>query len=308
MKRALWWAAGSLLLLLAPAPKLGAQQPPGTLDQQVAAALAAAGFAVGQEDVGCTHLINGFDVTSVDALLTALAPIRASLAGPYDAVHSGVRVVMGTPGGTGTAPVLGTQANGGAGAAVTLALGNQNMILAIGGDGGDGINGIFQVVGKPVPASYTGGNGGAGGTVSITCGDDNSIVALGGKGGNGGNQGALSGGAKPKGQTKKPRMIGNNGSGGNGGSALVTFNRCNYITAQTGDGGVSGLHGLIVAPTPAPGTGGNGGNATATSPTPPNRGRIEAGAGRLPLGTNGTATLVGAGAAPLIITTPTVGN
>jgi len=312
MTRMVWGIFGCLLLFLAPASRAAAQGKPeeSPLDKKVARALQNAGLATGPEDVGCTHPINSFNFTSVPKLFDELNPIRAKLTGTYDNTVMGVRVVLGQPGGNGSVPALGSKPLGGAGGAVVLALGNNNLVLAIGGNGGDGANGDFDHA-EPkilVEGNYTGGAGGAGGAVTIACVDENSVAAFGGDGGNGGNQGALAGKHNgPLGGPGEPAIKGNNGSGGAGGASSVTFNECNSITVQAGDGGLAGIQGLVVGPAPIPGKGGNGGDATATSPTPPNAGRVEAGFGRAPLGVNGTAARNGAGAASLVVTAPAPG-
>ena len=312
MTRMAWGIFGCLLLFLAPAPRAAAQGGPeeSPLDKKVARALKRAGLATGPEGVGCTHPIASFNFTSVPKLFEELNPIRAKLTGTYDNTVAGVRVVLGQPGGDGSVPALGSKPLGGAGGAIVLALGNGALVLAIGGNGGKGDNGDFDHT-EPkivVAGNYTGGRGGDGGAVTVTCNDENSIAAFGGDAGDGGNQGALAGKrGGPLGGPPPPAIIGSNGSGGNGGASSVTFNQCNSITAQAGDGARVGTAGLVVGPPPVPGKGGDGGNATATSPTPPNAGRIEAGFGFAPLGVNGTATKVGAGAASLVVTTPVLG-
>lgn len=312
MARMAWGILGCLLLFLAPASRAVAQGGPdeSPLDKKVARALKRAGLATGPEDVGCTHPINSFNFTSVPKLFEELNPIRAKLTGTYDNTVNGVRVILGQPGAPGSVPALGSQPLGADGGSIVLALGNNNLVLAIAGNGGNGANGALDKVAPAivVPGSYNGGAGGAGGAVNITCVDENSIAGFGGDGGNGGDQGALAGtrGGGPFG-TPPPAITGNNGSGGNGGASSITFNECNSITAQAGDGGLAGTHGLVVGPAPIPGKGGNGGDAMATSPTPPNAGRIEAGFGRAPLGVDGTATKAGPGAASLVVTTPAPG-
>lgn len=286
MKRAMWFLLGYVFLCV----NSGAQEPPvlqGRGDKQIKKALRIAllqaglgSAAVDTNPGGTPCQIDSFDITGFKPLMDQLSNIRRNLKRTFDDTLTGagqppvdVRVVLGNPGGRVKNDVIGTNTPGAPGASISrLGLGDDNKIIAIGGDGGDGADGREK--NRKPDFSINGGDGGEGGAVTITCNDRNTIVAIGGNGGKGGNAG-VSGLIVPFIQP------GNNGAGGRGGDVDVTFNTCNSISEIAGTGGEAGVANNN-GPSPSPRAPGRGGDVSATATSNKNTGFVQAGAGGPP--------------------------